>query len=160
MFKKTALLLIALILILLLSACQFGASENEYEAGDPIKQPLNPEVQPTPTPEPSPAMLANSGTHTYSVTATENTCALTLGSPEKNMNIEFKGTTAEITDLEMEVTEVYGHSRDDRYSRISDSFKTIVIYFSTDGYELQIYESEAYPDEDEPCGYFTFTLID
>ena len=77
MTRKVVLLLISLILILSVSACQLGAAD-EYETGDPIKQPINPEKQATPTPEPSQAIMANTGVHAYSITATENTCALTL----------------------------------------------------------------------------------
>ncbi|MBN2045972.1 MAG: hypothetical protein JW757_13200 [Anaerolineales bacterium] len=157
MNKKTPILLISLILILILSACQLGA--DDYQSGDPAKQPHNPQEVPTPTPEPSPAILANSGTHRYTVTATPLTCELTLTDSEKTMNIVFEGTTAILTNEDKGTSETYGIAGEDRYSRINDSFKTIVVLFSTQGYVLQIFEPEADPWVDEPCGYFTHTLL-
>lgn len=159
MNKKTTLLLISLILILSLSACQWGAQEN-YEAGDPIKQPINPEEQPTPTPEPSQALLANTGSHTYSVTATPLTCDLTLNHPEQAINIEFEGTTAVISHPELDTSETYGLAGEDRYTRINDQYKTIVVTFSVNGFNLEIFDPEADPHVDEPCGYFTYALTE
>ena len=157
MNKRTTLLLISLTLILVLSACKLGGAEN-YETGDPAKQPVNPEAVPTPTPEPSPAILANTGSHTYSVTATPLTCELTLTYPEQLIEIQFVGTTAVITHPELDTSETYGIAGDDRYSRINDTLKTIVIEFSVDGFQLSIFDPESDPHVDEPCGYFTYTL--
>lgn len=104
--------------------------------------------------------MRNAGTHVYTVTYTEVTCELELSEEEQSRTIEFTESQVNISNNVAEGFQVYDEYGEHSYLRVNNADKPILVTFTMDGYLLEIYDPGENPAEADPCGYFTFTLVD
>ena len=100
------------------------------------------------------------GSHPYSVTAAEISCPLSLSAEEQVRLIEFEGNQIRVWNFAGDAYETYDKIGPQRYMRINDADRPIVVVISMEGYMLEVYDEGADVDQASPCGYFTFSLVD
>lgn len=174
MTDKSKLLMIAAALALAALACQTVMSggldeqvENHPPAATVAQLPTatpQPSATPRPSDTPEPTVttpeMRVSGLHPYSVTVNEISCSLSLSAEEQVRLIEFEGDQVRVWHSEGDEYETYDKIGPQRYLRINDAGRPIVVVISIEGYVLEVYDEGADVDQASPCGYFTFTLTD
>jgi hypothetical protein len=155
--------------LVLLLACNFPLSgqENTEEEGVLPTLPLisQPTVEKAPTatlpplPTASPQEV-NTGTHNLHVVPTSLTCELSTEEGDETRTITFTADQVEITNSNKEGSAFYQKIGENRYMRINDAGRPIVVVLNTTGYVLEIYDVDADPDQTDACAYYTFTIQD
>ena len=102
----------------------------------------------------------NAGQHLYYATKTEMGCPLTLSASEMIITINFSGTQVEIFHPEGSGYETYDFIGDHRYLRYNSVDAPIVVVFNMGGYVLQVFPADTDVETAQPCGYFTYLIID